>query len=138
MKSVPLTVPPEVFEEVIRSQSAYSKELAEKVATGANLTKLDREYIAAVLRRHAAKVLIAKQPRKPGQPPKIDAGSVALLFAALTESGRMRPNAAYEKLAGQHAVSVQTIKNAVKKHGEASIRVMRALGFRRQESINSE
>jgi hypothetical protein len=138
-KPVPLIVPASEFERVVRSQHNYSKDLAEKIIQGGALDEMDRLYIAAVLRNHAAKVLLAKQPRKPGQAPKIDAGSVALLFASLTQIGHMTKLAAYERLAEQNDVSVQAIKNAVKEHGEAVARVMRVMGVGAgKRSIKSE
>jgi hypothetical protein len=71
--------------------------------------------------------LASDTPRRRGHPPEIDPGSVALDFALLRARG-LGVNAAHDKLAERHGVSVTAIKKALKKYRPAAEDIVDAYG----------
>lgn len=109
---------PAEFARTVAEQRKWLRKLASMIEADEPLDRVERAVVVAVLRAHADG--IASEPRrKRGQAPRIDASNVALEFEALIRNPNLRisKNAAQERLAERHDVSVEAIRKALKKKG---------------------
>lgn len=122
MAGIKFLVGDEAYAELIRASKAYALEMSAKILAGETLNEIQRDNIAEMLRVFA-EGMSESPPRGPGQPPRIDPGSVAMSFAILRIHKKMGVNKAHEELAGRFGVSVTAIKESLKKYGPAAIRL---------------
>ena len=81
------------------------------------------EFVALVLRQ-AADRLSDKQPRKRGQAPQVDHGSIAMSYAFMVGREGIGKTKAIDALAEQFEVSVTTVKTALRKYGAEAVRII--------------
>jgi hypothetical protein len=121
--SIKFLVPPEEYARAAIAQRQWLTDIARKIEHGEPLNPWDRTGAAAVLRAWATRIP-DREPRGRGQAPKIDAGNVSIHYACLVNGHGMKPSKAVEELAEGNGVSIEAIKKAVKKYGEAALRMI--------------
>ena len=109
----------EEHREVVRSQKAYIRELADKLEAGEALDSLARRFAAAVL-RGAANNMSEVRKRSKGQSKVQD--EVAVYVAGDVVFRGKTKNASIEHWAGVYGVDVNSIKKVLKKVGYESIK----------------
>jgi hypothetical protein len=114
----------EEYASAAASQRRFFHDIADRVARGEALEeRMHRELAAGALRAFADQIPL-KQPRKRGQKPRIDAGNVAIHYACLVNGQGMKKSQALADLAEGNGVSIEAIRNAVAKFGEAALRLV--------------
>lgn len=114
---------PDDYARVAQEQREWARRMADKIERGEPLDRgLDRKVAAAILRGFADN-LPDTAPRKAGQAPKIDAGEVALQYAALRGRGAKKGQAIAE-LAERWGVSDEAIRKSLKKNGDEAMRLL--------------
>jgi hypothetical protein len=102
------------YARTAQGQRDYTYELAKKIEAGENLDQIEKIWAAGLLRCWADN-LPQTMPKGRGKPRKVDPGHLAIEFA-LKVKGGMSENAAIEKLADEHDMSVPGIKKSLKKY----------------------
>lgn len=121
---IKLLTPPEEYARIAQEQRAWIRGMADRIERGESLEhQLDNEVAAGILRARANQIS-DKEPRGRGQAPRIDAGNVAIHYACLVNGGGMGKTEAIAKLADGNGVSIEAIKKAIKKYGDAAMRMI--------------
>lgn len=117
---IEFNVSPSEHARVAQDQREWARTIAGKIERGEPLTRgLDRKAAAAILRGWADNLPDAP-PRRVGRLPKIDAGEVALQFAAMRAQG-VQKGEAVAQLAERWEVTDEAIRKALKKHGDEAL-----------------
>lgn len=118
-RRIDLLISPETYREIAEKQRARIHAIADKIERGEPLTEWERPR-AALMLRLSVDLIKTKQSKK-GHPPEICQGTVALEFWMLVKERGMSKNDTYGHLADEWDCSIQSIKNAVKKYGDAAL-----------------
>jgi hypothetical protein len=105
-----------------REQKAYFKALADRVERGEPLDDMEAGRVATILRLHADQIP-AEQPRKRGDAPRVDYGSIAQFYARMIVHHGIKPADAVNDLSIEFNVSTVTIRKAVRQYGDEAIRM---------------
>ena len=122
MTGINFGISDDAYANLIQATRAYALEMSKRILAGDQLEALDRKNVAEMLRAYAD-AMSESRPRRRGQGPKIDPGSVAMCFAMLRTHEKMSANEAHELLAERFEVSVTAIKKALTKYGPEAIRL---------------
>ncbi len=113
----------EQFMAMVDQQRAMFVRLADAVAAGEELSRLDRKVVAAALKL-AASNLPDSPPRSRGSAhrARFPHGDAVLEYYAMIRNPTrpIKKTPAVEALAEKYGVSIEAIKDAIKKHGPAA------------------
>lgn len=107
---------PAVYARIAEREREWLRDMADAIERGQPLSEGHRVCIAAILRDRAEKIP-QTLPRKRGQAPRINPSSIAMEFELLIRKTKLSKNAARERLAEKHGVTVEAIRIALSKKG---------------------
>lgn len=120
---VPIHVSEEAYARIGMRQRQHIFELSNKLERGEPLTKDEIEWAVWAMRK-GADAIPDKMPRHAGNPGKLPAGDVALCFAAMVNRQGKSKSKAREELAELYDVSVEAIRQCLKKHQDDAMKLI--------------
>ncbi len=119
---------PEGYARTVRRQRAWLNEIANRIEQGEPLDKLERSLVAQIVRGRADR-MDESLPRKPGRAPRANWSAVALEFELLVRAKKMSKSAARGHLAEKYDVSIEAVRQGLKKNGAAAGAVLDVLRY---------
>lgn len=134
---IPFHISDEKYAQIMRRQREQIEEIAAKLEGGESLNE-DETGIAVWAMRTGAASLPDKPPKRAGNPGKLPDGEVALTFAAKVIRQGKSKSQAREELAELYDVSVEAIRQCLKKHGDDAMGIVNMLAKSSQHSPPKE
>lgn len=119
--TVELQVSQALHREAGRQQPDYLRELAARIERGEALGNMDRKVAAGAIKA-IADAIPSTKPRSRGRQRKLDYGSIALEFMALTRRPKNPQSGvgAIRSLAESYKTTEESIRNALREFGSAA------------------